>query len=270
MELSFESLTSGLQVDHADLELTLSSIIPADRKYVILFTPRSGSTWLTAVIVATGCLGRPEEYLNPEFVPGVAKGANCTARRSLLPALLRKCKTDNGVFGIEVLASHIEIFGESDFFEGIGTDALYYYLWRANIVAQGISLYKAVTTGKFHSTDEREELTVVAYDAAGIKYWTEHILQIEIDNFNLLCKRGLPCRFLCYENIVWDEATTLESFSGPLLGRSLLESEISKEARRPSRMADEWNLAAETRFRLEMAEFVQGLNSRRVMKNARS
>jgi trehalose 2-sulfotransferase len=126
MEFSFESLTSGLQVDHPDLELTLSTISPADRKYVILFTPCSGSTWLTSVIGATGCLGWPEEYLNPEFVRGVAKGANCAARRSLFPALLRKCKTSSGVFGIETRFSDIEIFGEQDFFDDVGMNSLFF------------------------------------------------------------------------------------------------------------------------------------------------
>jgi len=266
MELSFESLTDGLQVDHSDLERTLSTVTPADRKYVILFTPRSGSTWLTAVIVATGCLGRPEEYLNPEFVPGVAQGANCTARRSLFPVLLRKCKTGNGVFGIETKFSDIKIFGEQDFFEDIGAGALFYCLWRDNIVAQGVSLYRAVTTGKFHSTDGRAVTVPATYDTAGIMRWIEHILQIENDNCTLLSRRQIPCRFLRYEDIIRDEMLTLEAFGYPILGRPILDSEISDNGAKPARLADAWNREAEERFRQEMPEFVLALRSRRLIK----
>jgi trehalose 2-sulfotransferase len=218
MELSFETLTSGLEVDPSDLEFTISTMTPADRKYVVLFTPRSGSSWLTAVIEATKRLGRPEEYLAPEFLRDVAKSVNCADRASFLPALLRKCKTENGVFGIEALAIHIKIFGEQDFFNAIGEDALFYFLWRENIVAQGVSLYRAVTTGKFHSVDGREELISPVYDPAGTESWIEHILQIENDNVDLLRARRLPCQLIRYEDMFVSEAATVDAFSGPLLG----------------------------------------------------
>jgi LPS sulfotransferase NodH len=263
MELSFESLTSGLQVDHADLEFTLSNMTPADRRYVILFTPRSGSSWLTAVIEATELLGRPEEYLAPEFVREVAKSINCSDRASFLPALFRKCKTSNGVFGIEVLSIHLRIFGEQDFFDGFGADTPYYYLWRDNIVAQGVSLYRAVTTGKFHSTDGQRELAPPVYDPAGIQSWTEHILHIENDNLDLVCRRRLPCQFIRYEDIVRDETATLKAFSYPLLGRPLLASEVPTDAARPRRIADEWSRRAEDQFRRDMPGFVEGLLVRR-------
>jgi LPS sulfotransferase NodH len=266
MRQSFESLTSGLHIDPSVLDTTISTVGPADRRYVILFTPRSGSSWLTALITATRCLGRPEEYLNPEFVREVARALNCTARTSLFPALLRKCKTNNGVFGIEARSIDIEIFGEQDFFDGIGADALYFYLWRDNIVAQGVSLYRAVTTGKFHSTDGRREIAPAVYDTGGIEVWIEHILKIENDNFDLLRSRRLACRFLRYEDIIRDEVATLELFSLPVLGRSLVNAEISDGASTLSRLADQWNLAAEKRFRHEMSEFVQGLRHRRLIK----
>src|SRR5689334_14797234 len=195
MELSFESLTSGLDVDRSSLDSLLSTVPPATRKYVILFTPRSGSTWLTSLLSATGCLGRPEEFLNPAFLRDVAKALNCTSRESLFPALIRRCKTANGVFGVEVRSNDIRLFSEHDFFDGIGHDARFYCLWRDNIVAQGVSLYKAVTTGKWHSSDGRSEVGPIAYDTAAIKQWIEHIPQIENDNYDLLCRRSIPVSF---------------------------------------------------------------------------
>ena len=267
MEFTFESLTRGLRVDRSELEHTIRTVVPADRKYVVLFTPRSGSSWLTSLLSGVDCLGRPEEYLNPAFLRDVAQALNCTARAELFPALLRKCKTDNGVFGIEVRYTDIGLFGEENFLEGIGSDALFYYLWRDNIVAQGVSLYRAVTTGKWHSTDGRSEAAPAAYDAAAIKEWIEHIQQIETANFDLLCRRGIPGRFLRYEDIVQDETATLQAFSQPLLGRAVLSSAVLKSAARPRRMADEWNAEVEERFRHEMADFVREAYATRLTKH---
>jgi LPS sulfotransferase NodH len=267
MEFTFESLTRGLNVDRSELDLTIRTVAPADRKYVILFTPRSGSSWLTSVLSGVGCLGRPEEYLNPAFLRDVAQSLNCTARADLFPAMLRKCKTDSGVFGIEVRYTDINLFGEQNFFDGIGEDALFYYLWRDNIVAQGVSLYRAVTTGSWHSTDGQIEPVPIGYDAAAIKEWIEHILQIENDNYNLLRKRCIPCRFLRYEEIVLDELAALEAFSRPLLGRAPFANELSGSPARPIRMADEWNLEAEKRFQRELVDFVHELWPRRQIKS---
>jgi hypothetical protein len=110
------------------------------------------------------------------------------------------------------------------------------------------------------------ESASVAYDSASIEEWIEHILQIENDNFSLLRKRAIPCRFLRYEDIVRNETVTLEAFSYPLLSRALRDDEFSKGAARPGRMADKWNLDAEERFREERPEFTQGLDLRRLMK----
>jgi LPS sulfotransferase NodH/SAM-dependent methyltransferase len=266
MEVTFESLTRGLEIDRSELDITIRTVAPADRKYVILFTPRSGSSWLTSLLSGVGCLGMPEEYLNPAFLRDVAESLNCMARTELFPALLRKCKSDNGVFGIEVRSIDIELFGEQNFLDGVGPDTLYFCLWRDNIVAQGISLYRAVTTGRWHSSDGRTEIGPTVYDAASIKEWIEHILQIENANFSLLCRRCIPCRFLCYEDVIGNDAVALEAFSSPLLGRALPSSPISGSAIRPTRMADDWNLAAEERFRHEMAEFLQGLCQRRLIR----
>lgn len=69
-------------------------------------------------------------------------------------------------------------------------------------MAQGVSLYRAVTTGKFHSTDGRPVIEPTAYDPAGIRQWIEHILKIENDNLNLLCSRQI--RFRIHRDI-WFE-----------------------------------------------------------------
>ena len=46
---------------------------PAQTNYVIYFTPRSGSSWLTDVLQQTGQLGAAPEAFNPNFVPAIAR-----------------------------------------------------------------------------------------------------------------------------------------------------------------------------------------------------
>ncbi|CAN0588975.1 unnamed protein product, partial [Ectocarpus sp. 12 AP-2014] len=42
-------------------------------RYVVFFTPRSGSSRLTDLATRTGALGKPGECFNPAFVPAIAQ-----------------------------------------------------------------------------------------------------------------------------------------------------------------------------------------------------
>jgi hypothetical protein len=66
--------------------------------------------------------------------------------------------------------------------------------------------------------------------------------------------------------MVLDETATMDAFTILLLGQALVSSEIPASPVRPSRIADEWNRAAEERFRYEMAEIVDRLCRRRLIK----
>lgn len=50
---------------------------PPSKAYSILFTPRSGSSWLTSILTQTKAMGTPSEWFNPELMPSSsrAKGA---------------------------------------------------------------------------------------------------------------------------------------------------------------------------------------------------
>jgi hypothetical protein len=117
-----------------------------------------------------------------------------------------------------------------------------------------VSLYRAVSTGRYHSTDGRWNAPRLSTIQPVSTEWIGHILQIENDNFRLPCRRNLPCRFLRHEDI-------LEAFGFPLLGRALRGDEISSAAAKLKRMADEWNFEAEERFRQKEPEFVGRFHS---------
>jgi LPS sulfotransferase NodH len=260
-ELRFCNLVRNVEVDAAAFAIEMLTTVPADRNYIIVFTPRSGSSWLTSILSATGQLGRPEEYLNPNFVADVVRSTNAREPDQLIKLLRRRRKTPNGVFGIEVRALDVMLFGEPEFFAEFGPDTVIFCLWRDNIVAQGISLYRAVASRRFHSYEA--PAAPPDYAADQIEHWIRHVLQIENGNLAMLQRRGLPARFLRYEDLVRNRAVTLALFAEPL-NVSLLPDVL--QARAPGelgKIADEWNRVAEQRFRQEAAEFVAGIEQQR-------
>lgn len=245
----------------------MQRLSPADRSYLVFFTARSGSSWLTSVLAETKRLGFPEEYLNPAFVRDVCTATNARTQGSLLDMLKRRRRTPNGVFSMEVRAVDIDLFGEEAFFAAFDPKTIVFNLWRDNIVAQGVSLYRAVSTGHYHSTDAAPPVAP-AYDAESIKLWTKHILSDENLNLTMLARRGRPARFLRYEDIMRDQATTVRQFADALrvdLPEGAAPPDTSAEPRH-EKIGDSWNREAETRFRHEEAAFVATVESQRLIR----
>ncbi|MEJ0018775.1 MAG: Stf0 family sulfotransferase [Acetobacteraceae bacterium] len=253
-----------LVADEAASAGEMAATVPADRCYVVLFTPRSGSTWLTALLSATGRLGYPEEYLNPEFVTDVARALGTRDPARLIGLLQRRRKTPNGVFGIEVRAVDVALFGADTFFAGFAAGTLFYCLWRDNIVAQAVSLYRAVASGRFHSHEPQAAAPPYAADAIG--HWLRHVAAIENDNLALLQEHDLAARFLRYEDIVRDRRITLALFAEPLHANLDAVDFASAAPGEPGRIGDEWNLAAETRFRAEQPALVAAIEAARAIR----
>jgi hypothetical protein len=125
---TFQRLLAGVEPDAAVFRAALASAEPATRRYVLLFSPRSGSTWLAFLLEQTGVLGRPFEYIHPDHVAGHARAAGTTDPAGLLAVLLRQRKTPNGVFGIKTLAADIVRFGEAPFFAEFGGNTEFFCL----------------------------------------------------------------------------------------------------------------------------------------------
>jgi LPS sulfotransferase NodH len=265
-ELRFENIVRDLDVDDATFQRGMENLSPADRTYVVMFSARSGSTWLTSVLSGTDQLGYPEEYLNPNFVRAVAKSQNSRDPVGVLQMLKRRRKTPNGVFGIEVRHIDVELFGQRAFFQIFDRGTVFFHLWRDDIVAQGISLYRAVSTQQFHSTTEGESLAVPSYDADGISHWITHVASTENNNVRLLEREGCHARGLRYEDIVEDRAGTIEVFARVLdvpLEPGAFAEPMEGEFRK---VGDDWNVDAQQKFRLERADFVANVEAARLIK----
>jgi ribosome modulation factor len=190
---------------------------------------------------------------------------NCREPRGLLEMLLRHRPSSNGVFGIEARHIDIELFGEQDFLAVFGGNTVYFHLWRTNIIAQGISLYRAVATEHFHSADHATPPPPPTYDARSLQGWIEHVADTENGNVTFLRRAGLAARGLCYEDIIEDREKTVLAIAKVLSVR-LTQGHLD---RKPDdvriKVGDDWNLQTEARFRSENADFVNRVEAGRLV-----
>ena len=80
-----------------------------ERPWLLASVPRSGSTFVSHLLWATGSLGAPLEYLNfePTGPYGFASGSP-VAQNELWAAVLRRRTSPNGVFGLKAFPGQLE------------------------------------------------------------------------------------------------------------------------------------------------------------------
>ena len=188
----------------------------SDRNYFVAFTPRSGSSWLTGLLTSTKRLGRPEEWFNPDNLPGILKALPSTDLRSYVERIRHRFQTKNGVFGFEASFFQIKQVEEIASLEELfGPDLVYVYLWRRDFVAQAVSLYKAVETRHFHSVqaldeDTRRRIESLPYDGEKIRSWCRHILQQEYGFERMFAKKRVEPLRVGYEELVADPVVSVQ------------------------------------------------------------
>ena len=260
----FETLVQGLDINARDYAYEMSQTTPPLRSYVIMFMARSGSSWLTSLLSGTEALGHPEEYINPNFVRDVARSLNASEPDAFLKILERRRKTANGVFGIEVRAFDIHNFGAEKFFRHFGYETLFFNLWRENLILQAISLYRAMASGRWHSTEAPAPLP--DFDGDEIERLAMQLLGEENDNLQMLREKSRRFRPLRYETMVADRAGTLRLFADAL-GVALAPQHYAQpQSGEHEKIGDGWNEDAEIRFRRERPGFAARLETLRQIR----
>lgn len=226
-------------------------------RYVIHFTPRSGSSWLTEVLTSARTLGRPNEWFNPSFIPNIANVVQARNLVDYVEAVQRQGAT-RGLFGAEVTAHQaIAVFGSYAGFHRHFTDAVDFWLIRKDIVLQAVSLYKMVATGVSHRPAATSEAVQSAdarfeYNAAEIERWIRHIWVAETEaHFRAQGRR--PIR-LCYEILTRHSPARVQSFFARALKREDQFKEVAET--RHDRIRTDKNQAFADRFTAERPGFV--------------
>ena len=256
---SFDEILAGVKPNPELCQSKLAGLNLVKRNYIILFGARTGSTWLTHLL--KNLLGNPDEYINPNFLVGNANRTGATEQRDFMGAL-RSITQTNGVFGIEATCEHIKIFGENKFFASIPNPVVF-YLWRENLVAQAVSLYRAVKSGYFHSIKGEQPPDPECVPEEIVR-WYKYMATVENENVKLLERRNLPSINLTYETIFKDPRATLELFFTALDRPPPHPQDNKKNPLK--KLGDEWNENAELQFRNNFPELIAEVEMNRLVR----
>jgi len=173
----------------------------AKHKYCIAFTARSGSTWLGNLIQRSGILGIPKEWFNPDAAQNTVQASACRD----LPQYyqyLKSARKNADVFGMELTWPQAQLVFNSGYPKLFNDIQHWFYLRRKDYVAQGVSLYKAVQSGHFHSTQNGSEEEIVSYDGEMIAAYTLRILATEFNYETFFGRRRIKPEVLWYEELI--------------------------------------------------------------------
>ena len=212
---------------------------PADTRYVIFFTPRSGSSRLTDLLTRTGRMGRPDEVFNPDFTSGIATAYSARNMRELVALILRG-HTTGRVFGCEVTYVHLffAFWSGRRFLKAIDPTSTA-WLIREDIVAQAVSISRMIQTDVSHSVegdgeDHRATDDRFYYHPKQIKSAIARIRWMESQTEKMIARHRLQPLRLSYEQCVGMPENDLVRKIADHVGVALPPSEVHGTHRRVS------------------------------------
>lgn len=246
---------------------------PAQLDYVIFFTPRSGSSWLTDILWKTGVLGRPGEWFNPNFVPKTAQSINADNLDNYIELLKRK-QSPGAVFGFEITYYQMRATfgGEKPFLSYFPPQTPSFFLIRENIVLQAVSLAKSVASRVSHSVNASSEEISKAdsefeYDTNVIRRWLRHIFDQETRFEAMFERRGIRPLRLSYERMMAASPAATINLFRQHLGVTELGEPV--EQGRHTKIGTDKNLEFATRFAEEEADLLRKIATCRAKTLAR-
>jgi LPS sulfotransferase NodH len=175
------------------------------KRYFLLCTPRSGSTFLCDLLTSTQCAGRPTEHLKP-WVKDYLLAYGITLP-SFMEGLRRYGANDAGVFGSKViiddLFEFVNAFGEDTF--DVLRGATVFLLIRGDKAAQSISNVRSDHVGVYHVQGAGAEdgalarLSDFTPDVQEVFRKERWLLRQEADLLALLHSKGIVPRMISYE-----------------------------------------------------------------------
>ena len=191
---------------------------PTLRRYVVLSTPRSGSTLLGECLRAVAA-GDPLEYFHENVLATyrrTAKGKQHATYRDLLQVMERRRTSPNGTFGMKVhFYQFNRVFGVD--IHTVGRDWLRHQqalirVYRRDRLAQAVSRTKAVATQQWSSI----EVPVKAYSFAGTaKNYSNlvgnllWVVRDELQWMDFCAQHGFQTLDVAYEDLRDDLSSTL-------------------------------------------------------------
>jgi LPS sulfotransferase NodH len=228
--------------------------------YVILFTARSGSTFLTHEVAATGRLSVPNEWFSWLYIREDTN-KNGGTPVDFLRRLVSGIKSPGGIFGVETNRLMLELFEDVLPLERIfPRRPRWFVLRRRNLVSQSISNYIADESRVFHSyqlnAGSDKKIDSVQYDSEKLKGYIKKFVEEEIWFFKYLRKKHVVPVELFYEDVVSDPKSAAMRIAN-VMGVWLPHEYVSKQIENPmKKLANNKNVEYEKRFRDENSLFL--------------
>lgn len=185
-----------------------------ERSFLVCATPRSGSNMLARMLADTGLVGLAGERFNHSELPGWAR------RRPV--RYLEECAADargTGVFGLKLHWDQVERFlallrslrgsppGDREVIEAVVPQPRYVHLRREDPVAQGVSWWKARTSGAWIGGRGAPREPVFDFD--GIDERVQRVQEHDLEWSRWFDTNGIDALELTYERLVADPAAVV-------------------------------------------------------------
>lgn len=244
----------------------LMRLPPAERTFIIVFTPRSGSSWVTRLAEQTGVLSQPGECFHPGFMPAMTRFFETGTLQEYV-AILRRKRATAGLFGFEVTMGHVTAtFGTFRQMIAMFPEATVFSLIREDVVAQAVSLLKMQQTQVGHRGDGDEARFADAeelfhYDPDGIRLWIRRLVRLEAAAERAFDAHGITPHRLSYErNVALGAQGVLDVLARKIGDLPPISAPPDPPARRTgSTRNDEFS----ARFRQENSDWLAGIAAQR-------
>lgn len=247
--------------------------------YLVLATPRSGSTLLGQALNSTDLAGDPREHFGHKMAFWARKWDTPTIK-AFVDQLMTERSTSNGVFGSKLLYSHLRnlerVARQEEQYRDLPLPVILgslfpnlHYLWitRDDTVRQAISYWKAKETGIWGQEQARAGRTgqgrrqfvkgvretgkTPEYDEQGIAALYRSIVEEDAATANFFREGGIEPMHVVYEQFVRDyEPTTRRMLQ--FLGIAIPEELVIGDPR-TVRLADDTTDEWAARFREALA-----------------
>ncbi|MAC79544.1 MAG: hypothetical protein CML66_15950 [Rhodobacteraceae bacterium] len=241
---------------------------PAKTRYVVFFTPRSGSSRLTDLASRTKALGNPGECYNPAFVPDIAKSYSARNLDEYTQLLLRHRQT-KGVFGCEVTHMHVLATHKTGqvFLDTLQPTSTL-WLIREDIIAQAVSVSRMMQTKVSHSVSA--DAGAIAQAEQVFRYEPKVILNVlrrmrwmEDGTEALIRDAGLTPLRLSYEQTVRMQPRRLMAVIGKHVGVPARRMDLDALESSHKKVSGEKSGDFAARFRAEYPDLVAQLEAER-------
>ena len=179
------------------------------RGYVLCGNPRSGSTYLLYLLLSTGVLGLPAEWIRGDGVPATKWHTDYPPDPAAqLSCVLEAGSSSNGVYGLKMFPEHFDHTQQSRWSSSLPNLA-YAYLERYDLLGQAISLSIARQTESYAAWTKESKEAVYCHDH--IQKCLDFIVTGEARWKLFFARNSITPLRLVYENVVADPQAAVDA-----------------------------------------------------------